>query len=191
MQKLKTHDELQAAERAAAQAFAQIGLTAAEPFTSRLAARTLIYPIDYTMLSQPQFEALVNAAALEGDEAAYVVPYASLEAGWSGTYDHRRISLDFADYKSGNELILEHLIYPSGANWAIATFDGEFAAAGGSQEFITTLRDPLPDDEEDMALSFLRDWEDIGRGGANIDWLYPLVAHLFGDSRANELRRQT
>jgi hypothetical protein len=191
MQELKTRDELHAAEVAAKRAFASIGRKATEPFAAELPERTLIYPIDYTMLGRPEFDALAEAAAAEGDETAYVVPYGTLEADWAGTYDHGLITLDFADYNPGDRLILEHLIYSPDGKWAAVTFHGDFAVAGGSRSFIERLRARLSDNEKSMTTAFLRDWEDVGRAGANIDWLHPLLVHLFGESKFGELRDQT
>jgi hypothetical protein len=140
------------------------------------------------MLTLEQFEALANAASVEGDEAAYVVPYGSLEAAWGGTYDHRLIGLAFNEYRPDDELILEHLIYSPAASWAVVTSDSDFAVAGGTERFIETLRSNLSGDEDEMARAFVRDWSDLReKGGANAKWVYPFVAHIFGDTRAREL----
>jgi hypothetical protein len=182
--------EMQVAGEVAGRLFEQIGLRATQPFSDRLPVRTLIYPIDYTMLSGAQFEALAGAAALEGDEEVYVIPYGSLEGGWGGTYDHRVIRLEFDDYRPDEELILEHLIYPSEASWGVVTSHGDFAVAGGSKQFIHRLREELGSDESAMAISFLRDSEEIGKSGVNVDWVHRLVAHIFGDARARKLSAQ-
>jgi hypothetical protein len=187
MKALETPEELREAEAAAMGVFKSIGLRTTEPFNEKIETRILIYPIVYTMLGREHFGAVADAAAAVGDAVAYLAPYGDLEAGWRGTYDHRLVQLDdFSEYKPSDALILEHLLYSPKGAWGVMTSHGDFALAGGSPTFVETLRGHLPE-QEATARAFVRDWKDLGRGGGNIEWLRPLLVHLYGEVKADNL----
>jgi hypothetical protein len=188
MEALDTPEQLREAETVAHRVFQSIGTGTRNPFREQIEARTLIYPIDYTMLDEGQFQAVGAAAASVGDQSAYLAPYGTLEAGWAGTYDHSLVALDsYSDYRPGGALILEHLLYSPHGTWGLVTSDDGEALVGGSQGFVKVLRDRLAEKEGVMVRAFVRDSKDMGRGGGNVEWLQPLLVHLYGKARAQRL----
>jgi hypothetical protein len=185
METLTTPEELGRAEAAGRQVFQSFDGWSPQPFRDTIEARLLIYPIDYTMLEAEQFAALAAAAATVGDLTAYVVPYGARESGWEGTYDHSLLTLDdYLDYKPPDTLIIEHLLYSPRGAWGVVTSHGEYAAVGGAQGFVDTLRRHLPQREDEAVEMLVREWREIGRSGGNVSWLRPLIAHLYGEDRA-------
>jgi hypothetical protein len=186
--RLLSPDDVRSAEKAATRVYQSIGTGVSEPFRAQLGARMLIYPTDYTMLTSEQFQALSAGAALMGDTSAYVVPYGTLDAGWAGTYDHRLIDLgNYGDYRPPGALVLEHLLYSPTGRWGIVTSDGGEAIVGGSDAFVEEIRSQVGDAEEDMAMAFVRDQRAVGQGGGNIEWLRPLLRHIYGDVGSKRL----
>ena len=182
---LETAEELRRAEAAGREVFRSFDDGTSQPFRKSIEARLLVYPIDYTMLEPEQFGALAAAAATVGDRTAYLAGYGDPEAGWHGTYDHRVVALDdFLDYKPKGQLILEHMLYSPQGAWGVATSHGDYAVAGGRQSFVDALRRHLPQRENEAVEAFVRDWREIGRGGGHVDWLRPLIEHLYGEHRA-------
>lgn len=188
MKRLTTSDEFRSAEAAARRVFRSFD--ASRPFRERMEARMLLYPINYTMLTVEQFRALAEAATAVGDDTAYVVPYAVADASWESTYDHGVVELHaFSDYSPEGTLILEHLLYSPQGRWGLVTSDGGDALLGGSQAFIEAVGEALPEGEEArMVKTFVRDSQYLGRSGGDIDWLHPVLAHLYGETKAHELR---
>lgn len=86
-------DVLAEAECAAARVFRSIGTGAWDIFGDAMSARTLLYPIDYTMLDFRQWNAVAAAARGLGDVSAFIAPYGLLSDGLLGTYDRRLIAL--------------------------------------------------------------------------------------------------
>lgn len=169
----------------ATRVFRAIGTGVRQPFHEAISDRMLIYPIDYTMLTPDQFGAVAAGAEVVGDTYAYVVSYGTLEAGWAGTYDHRLVGLnDYRTYRPRGAVVLEHLLYSPSGSWGVITSDGGEAVVGGPWAFIDRVRSNLPESEELMATAFVRDQKAVGHGGGNIEWLRPLLRHLYGDAKA-------
>jgi len=189
MRTLETPEELRCAEAAGSQVFRSFDVHGSQPFRESMVARLLVYPIDYTMLESDQFGALAAAAAAVGDRTAYLAAYGDPEAGWQGTYDRRLVALDdFLDYKPHGTLILEHVLYSPQGVWGLATSDGNYAVAGGSQTFVDTLRRHLSWREDEALRAFVRDSREIGRDAAYVEsWLRPLLEHVYGENGAAEL----
>lgn len=190
MRTLNTPEELLRAEGAAREVFQSFDAGTSQPFRASIEARLLVYPIDYTMLTPEQFGALTVAAAAVGDATAYLAAFGPPDAGWQGIHEHCLVALDdFLEYRSKPDaLILEHLLYSPRGTWGLVTSDGEYAAVGGSQSFVDTLRRHLPEQETEAVKALIRDSREAGRDDDHVErWLRPLVGHVYGENRAMNL----
>lgn len=180
MQPLSTPDQLQQAEAAFRRVFANANYT--EPFVPTIAARLLLYPIDYTVLDRAQFQAISEAVRETGASEAYLAGFGGEEAGWGGTYGHRLGFLnDYDDYRLVDGVVrLEHFMFGRDGEWGVVTSDGEYALIGGGPQFAATVRDRLGYDEDAVVRSFVAEWRAAGQAGASVGWVPQLLGHVLG-----------
>lgn len=160
--------------------FAKVDYT--EPFHSRVAARLLLYPIDYTILDPAQFQAVAAASLRIGIDCAYLVGFSGKNADWGVTYGHRLVDLrnydDYASFEDASNL--EHFLFaPTGA-WGLVTSDGEYALIGSSKTFAADIRDQLSYEPEETVRRFVSDWREAEQEGATVEWVPTLLDHVFG-----------
>ncbi len=181
---LTAADQVREAEAAFAGVFAKANHT--DPFRDTVAARLLIYPIDYIRLTREQFAAVARASIADGVRHALLAGQGGEQRGWSGTYGHRLVDLTrYDDYRSGGEAsTLEHFLFAPGSEWGLVTSDAEYALLGGGAAFIATVRSLLQYDEDRVVRQFLSDWREMTRAGAHGAWVPTMLNHVFGPRSA-------
>lgn len=148
----------------------------------------LLYPIEYTMLGPEHYEALSAAAEIVGESDAYLGVLAPGETEWSENYDHKLLSLGrYIEYRPDRHtLLLEHVIYSRLGAWGILTSHAGYAiVGGGSARFMQVFRNELQADEEEMLAEFLRHMNEWAANGADVTWVRPVIACVYGPEKAS------
>lgn len=158
------------------------------PFQPAVSARALLYPVSY-LLDAEQFQALADVARSIGDDAICVSITETnkrLDAP-----DARHWILEHWEWTEYHELgdvgVLENAVYSPIGQWGMLISHEQHAVLGGSERFMQEMAARFPAFQESLG-EFLTYWsENSRRHNADVDWVAPLLSHLYGESRARQV----
>jgi hypothetical protein len=88
-------------------------------------------------------------------------------------------------------LWIEYVIYSSQGKWGLMVSHEHHGMLGGSSEFINKIRQSVPNLDTQVGL-FLQKFESISSmTGRKFDWLPKLLAHVYGQEKAEKLLKET
>jgi hypothetical protein len=153
------------------------------PFTERVPHRMLLYPVDYE-LSQEQLEIVSIAARALGDDGFYLALLEGTESDRNGQW-----LLKIGDVQGYLDVApaQENAIFSPAGRWGLIFSHESHALLGSCRRFIEVFRQHLWRSEADQTLDFLQLWKKQRAWGASVDWIEPMLQHLYGAERAQEL----
>lgn len=159
-----------------------------QPFETAVQSRALVYPVSY-LLDATEFEALIDAARFVGDDMLGVSITETNEPLDAPTARHWVLKYwEGSEYRHlGDVGVLQNAIYSPTGQWGMLLSHEQHGVIGGSRDFMRRFAARFPAFEESVN-GFLEYWnENHRRHNADISWLEPLLAHLYGIQSAREL----
>ncbi len=155
-----------------------------EPFLAGVGPRALLFPMSYAHTGR-ELESIRAAAASLGESTCYLQLYVFGEDEWP----YWELDLTESDPYAGIPFIRENSLFSREGAWGLLVSDENHALLAGDETFVRTLVSGLdPPDLDDHALRFLAQWAELRASTRQrYEWLPVLLAHLYGDERADEL----
>lgn len=159
-----------------------------EVFTNLIKHRIVLCPTDGYYLDQLQFNALMNAAKLVGDDTFYLseIEGNSFEKSVNNesqyTFGHWEATCEtqYEEYL-GAPVVLENAMYSRHARWGVIISHEFHAVVGGDEEFIGKFKEVYPTWRDGLK-NFIGQWE-YNRKSYNSDvgWLPDFLSYLKND----------
>ena len=160
-----------------------------QPFHGSVRHRRLLYPFTYA-LSEPWLQPITEGMRQLGEDAFLVSALNRPDPQNVSQFEyHWRV--DIKEVNKYRELVYsqENAIYSINGFWGIICSGEDHALFGGSKAICGLIDHQVPDMEERLS-KFVADWKYYHTDrGIELDWLYPMLAHVVGEEQAKVLLR--
>lgn len=173
-----------------------------ESFSSKIVARTIVYPCEQ-YIEPPLINAIITAASHLGDTGCYLydlwagkdspiycyIPFSNFFEAYLGTGKHE----EYLGYKLGTSLSLENVLYSPNGKWGIMISHERHGMLGGSVEFIEKISQAIPDLDRQV-YDFIK--ERLRREGKSpfstgvLRLLPKLLIHVYGQTIAEQIMQE-
>lgn len=157
------------------------------PFATHVRVRRILFPYDYEM-EAPLLDSIINYATKHGDDGFYYsILGDSMNANklpiirtWLVPF------MDLPAYQAMTEPLANVIYSPTGL-WGIMGSHESHGLLGGHADLAECLTQQNLDFEQQIA-TFIENWKHYQTDyGANIQWLVPLLQHVYGNEQAQVL----
>ncbi|RJQ44177.1 MAG: hypothetical protein C4534_06865 [Gaiellales bacterium] len=165
-----------------------------EPFHENTPARALVYPVE-TYPDDDLYFAIANAAAGLGEDEAYFSTIMDVTEDSYFAVDYWKLDLDEYPFnekgmkENGWIAILESTIYSTEGSWGVILTNRQFGLVGGSNPFLDSLRNWIPDLDAQAGRFVDFSWYGREGPGDSSAWLAGLLAHIYGEEKGAAILR--
>jgi hypothetical protein len=178
-------------------------------FNEKIKNRCILFPCYIELSQSPHIEdwgllsAITNSATAMGDLGCYISYLA-----WDGELGNTNAFIPTSNlmsafgyesegmmcYQLDMPMGYEYVVFSSSANWGVIVSQYEhFALIGGCDDFMNAFYKSFPDirNQVYLFLEFLESRRKIRYDKLTLEWLSPLLVHIYGYEKAKDLLIET